>query len=265
MTEPQITVLAVGATGSIGQHVIDEAIRQGHTVRALVRNPGKLRARSGVDVVVGNLTRPQSVIPAVEGIDAIVFTRGSYGSVREAEVVDYGGVRTVIAALGGRQVRIALMTAIAVTDRKGAHDWKRRAERLVRASGNPYTIVRPGWFDYNDRDQPKLVLLQGDKRQSGTPRDGVVARRQIAKVLVRSLTSDAALRKTFELVAERGPEQDDFDPLFASVDADENGTLDALHDAANMSLDQEPQQVLEDLDDVKTQRDVAGAGRLRLG
>ena len=25
--------------------------------------------------------------------------------------------------------------------------WKRRSERLVRASGAPYTIVRPGWLD----------------------------------------------------------------------------------------------------------------------
>ncbi|MGH8174305.1 MAG: SDR family oxidoreductase [Rhodanobacteraceae bacterium] len=253
MTEPQLTVLTIGATGSIGRHVIDEAMRHGHKIRALVRDPGKFRARSGVDVdvVVGDLTRPQSLIPAVEGIDAIVFTHGSHGSVREAEAVDYGGVRNVLAALGDRQVRIALMTAIGVTDRKGAHDWKRRAERLVRVSGHPYTIVRPGWFDYNDPDQLRLVFLQGDTRQSGTPRDGVVARRQIAQVLVRSLTSDTALRKTFELIAERGPEPDDFDSLFASADADEIGAIDAAYDTANMPLNREPQQALNDLDDLK--------------
>jgi uncharacterized protein YbjT (DUF2867 family) len=37
--------------------------------------------------------------------------------------------------------------------RAPGHDWKRRGERLVRASGLPYTIVRPGWFDYNDAGQ----------------------------------------------------------------------------------------------------------------
>jgi uncharacterized protein YbjT (DUF2867 family) len=87
----------------------------------------------------------------------------------------YGGMRNVLATLGQRCVQIALMTAIDVTDRKGSHDWKRRSERLVRASGFLYTIVRPYWFDYKDPDQLRLVLLQGDKRQSGTPRDGVVA------------------------------------------------------------------------------------------
>ena len=45
MNESQLTVLAIGATGSIGGHVIDEAVRQGHELRALVRDPGKFRLR----------------------------------------------------------------------------------------------------------------------------------------------------------------------------------------------------------------------------
>ena len=39
MTSPRMTVLVVGATGSIGILVVEEAIRQGHAVRALVRTP----------------------------------------------------------------------------------------------------------------------------------------------------------------------------------------------------------------------------------
>ena len=41
------------------------------------------------------------------------------------------------------------------------------------------------------------------------------SRRQIADVLVRSLSSNHALRKTFELIATTGPPPDDFDALFA--------------------------------------------------
>jgi uncharacterized protein YbjT (DUF2867 family) len=149
-------------------------------------------------------------------------------------------------------VRISLMTAIGVTDRKGAHDWKRRGERLVRASGLPYTIVRPGWFDYNKPDQLRLVLLQGDRRQSGTPSDGAVARRQLAQMLVHSLTSESADRKTFELVAERGPEPADLEKLLAAIDGDALGALDAAHDNANMPISEEPAAVRRDLDDIRT-------------
>jgi hypothetical protein len=122
----------------------------------------------------------------------------------------------------------------------------------------PYTIVRPGWFDYNRADQHRLVLLQGDKRHAGDPSDGVVARRQIAEVLVRSLTSDQATGKTFELVATTGPAPDDFDSLFAPLDPDQLRAPDGVHDMPNMPLDREPQRVRDDLDAVSA-REVAAA------
>lgn len=192
-------------------------------------------------------------------MDAIIFTHGSDGDGKAgAERIDYGGVRNVLAALDVRSVRVALMTAIGVTNREGdynrqteAHDWKRHGERLVRASGLPYTIVRPGWFDYNKPDEHRLVLLQGDRHHAGDSSDGVIARRQLAEVLVASLTSDGALRKSFELVATHGPAQQDLDAEFARLDADPPGGLDAVHDLTNMPLQDEPQRVRRDLDAVK--------------
>ena len=256
MSAAPLTVLVVGATGSIGRLVVDEAIRQGHKVRVLVRDLRRAsKLPAGAQRVVGDLTLPDTLAAAVDGIDAIVFTHGADGGGKAgAEHVSYGGVRNVVAALRGRKVRVALMTAIGVTNRTGsynrgteAHDWKRRGERLLRTSGLPYTIVRPGWFDYNDADQHLLVLLQGDTRQAGDPSDGVVARAQIAQVLVRSLASPSATRKTFELVAERGPATEDFDALFAALEADISEELDAVRDTPNMPLPQEPERVREDL------------------
>jgi len=254
-----MNVLAVGATGSIGRLVVDEAIRQGHVVRALVRTAGRARQLPReAQVITGDVTQPDTLPAAVDGVDAIVFTLGSNDGKVGAENVDYGGVRNVLRALGRRKPRIALMTAIGVTNRTGAynrateaHDWKRRSERLVRASGLPYTIVRPGWFDYNRPDEHRLVLLQGDRRQAGDPSDGAVARRQIAEVLIRSLTSDKALRKTFELISTRGPAPTDFDGLFDPLEADPPDALDGVHDMANMPLEAEPQRVRDELEAVR--------------
>jgi len=258
-TAKGMTVLCVGATGSIGQLVVAEALRQGHKVRALVRDAGKGRSLAkGAQAVVGDVTRPETLAAAVDGVDGIVLTLGSDGTKAGAEAVDYGGVRNVLRALDGRRARIALMTAIGVTDREGAynrrteaHDWKRRSERLVRASGLPYTIVRPGWFDYNERDQHRLVFLQGDERHAGDPSDGVVSRRQIAEVLVHSLVSDAANGKTFELVAEKGPAPADLDALFAALDPDTAGALDGVRDEENMPLHRESERVRRDLHDIQ--------------
>lgn len=256
MTNPAI-VLVVGATGTIGALVVQEALRQGYTTRALVRDADKAKSLPPeAEIVVGDITRPDTLAAAVADVDAIVFTHGSHGGKAEAENVDYGGVRNVLNAVGPRTPRIALMTAIGVTNRTGAynrsteaHDWKRRSERLLRASGLPYTIVRPGWFDYNGPDERRLVLLQGDARQAGNSSDGVIARRQIAEVLVHSLSSAQAAGKTFELVATTGPEPDDFGALFAPL-KDDGGALDGVLDAQNMPLADEPERVREDLADL---------------
>jgi uncharacterized protein YbjT (DUF2867 family) len=247
-------VLVVGATGSIGRLVVEEALSAGHEVQALVRDPASAqRLDPQARIVKGDLTRPETLIQAVEGVDAIVFTHGA-STRREAEGVDYGGVRNVLNALNGSRPRIALMTAIGVTDRghrsqssSSTHDWKRRGERLVRASCLPYTIVRPGWFDYNEDTQHRLVMLQGDHRQAANPSDGVISRLQIAQVLVQSLTSYAAIQKTFELVAQEGPAQSELDALFDALEPDSAGALDAVQDVDNMPLANEPVSVRDDL------------------
>src|SRR5208283_841590 len=85
-------------------------------------------------------------------------------------------------------------------------------------------------------------------RQAGDSSDGVIARRQIAEVLVCALASNQALRKTFELIATTGPAQNDLDAVFAPLDADPQGSLHGVRDKANMPLQDEPERVRAALD-----------------
>lgn len=253
-------ILIVGATGSVGRHAVAQAQAQGHKVSVLSRSPARAAALSGSpQVIIADVTQPDTLAHQFDDIDAVIFTLGSDGMGKTgAKTIDYGGVRNVLFALRDRRVSLALMTAIGVTNRLGsynqrtqAHDWKRRAERLVRASGHPYTIVRPGWFDYHARDQHQLHFLQGDRRQAGTSVDGVIARQQIAEVLVSSLTSAAAKGKTFELVAEKGEAQTDREPLFSALVADNPQKNDGVFDVENMPERQEPDEVINDLIQIK--------------
>ncbi|NMM93253.1 NAD-dependent dehydratase [Bifidobacterium sp. DSM 109957] len=254
-------ILFVGATGSIGRLAVNEALRQGYQVRALVRDATRAGLPGDVELSVGDLTRLDAFETALEGADGIVFTQGSHTSAAMVEAVDYGAVRNALMALRGRKVRIALMTAIGVTYMNSqynrtieAHDWKRRSERLVRASGNEYTIVRPGWFDYNDDDQRRITFLQGDTRHNASPEDGVVARRQIARVLVDALGCDEATNTTLELVAEHGAEQDDLAPLFAALEPDPTDGVDGVLDEDNFPLTDQPRRVLDDLETIRRAR-----------
>jgi len=250
MTDRPTTVLVVGATGSIGRRVVAAAQRHELRVTALVRDPARAeRTLPGVDLVRGDLQQPTTLAAAVQGVDAIVFTHGGSGSPDEARRIDYGGVANVLHALDGRTPRIALMTSIGVS-RRGAYggstgqllDWKRRSERLVRASGAAYTIVRPGWFDHTSPGDDRLVFEQTDTGNGG------IGREQVAEVLVRSLLTDTAVAKTFELFAEPGRAPTEWDGLFAPLTPDPAGALDGAGDPDTLpSLDGEPDDVRDDV------------------
>ena len=248
MNQPHTRVLVVGATGGIGRRVVTAAQRHGLTVRALVRDVARAeRILPGVDLVGGDLEQPESLTAAVRDVDAIVFTHGGNGSPDEARRIDYGGVANVLSALGGRTPRITLMTSIGVS-RQGRGsvgellDWKRRSERLVRASGAAYTIVRPGWFDHTGPGDERLVFAQGDTGNGGIGRD------QLADVIVQSLLTDTAVGRTFELFAEAGTAPGDWDGLFAGVRPDRPGSLDSVADPVTLpAVAEEPAPVPADI------------------
>lgn len=62
----------VGATGSIGQHVVEEALKRGYQVRALVRNPNKARFDDRVEIFIGDLTRAETLKNITDGVDGII-------------------------------------------------------------------------------------------------------------------------------------------------------------------------------------------------
>jgi uncharacterized protein YbjT (DUF2867 family) len=69
MANTKMTVLVVGATGSIGRLVVEEALREGHAVRALVRIADKARQLPHeAQAVLGDVTRPDTLPGAVDGV-----------------------------------------------------------------------------------------------------------------------------------------------------------------------------------------------------
>lgn len=248
------TALIIGATGSMGRLAATEALRQGYRTLALVRTPSRASVLpEGVEPVRGDLTDRESIRAALEGADAVIFAHGAEGSEETIRQVEYNGVRNVLDLIAHREVRIVLTTGVGVTARTSWYntshiaDWKRRAERLVRSSGQPYTIVRPGWFDENGPNEQQLVLRQDDREYAGGPSDGTVSREQLAQVLVSAVTALEAAGKTFELVAEYGPATIDLNALFDGALADTPRGLDGVGDRADMPLEDEPAEVVEDL------------------
>ncbi|MEU6522399.1 NAD(P)H-binding protein [Streptomyces sp. NPDC046924] len=64
-------VLVTGATGTVGRQVVAELLARGHAVRALTRDPARASLPADVEVVRGDLTEPDSLVPALEGVTGL--------------------------------------------------------------------------------------------------------------------------------------------------------------------------------------------------
>lgn len=66
---PMAILLSIGATGSIGRHVVDAARSAGWDVRALVRDHrrGRRILGDGAELVTGSLESPKDIRRAAEG------------------------------------------------------------------------------------------------------------------------------------------------------------------------------------------------------
>lgn len=65
-------VALIGGTGFVGAFVLEALLQRGHQVVALVREPGKLAARPGLQVVRVDVMDSQAVAAAVRGSDAVL-------------------------------------------------------------------------------------------------------------------------------------------------------------------------------------------------
>lgn len=72
-----MTFLVTGATGKAGRHVVDHLLHGGQQVRALTRDPAKADLPPQVEVVAGDLTAPETLAPAFDGVTG-VHRRGSH-------------------------------------------------------------------------------------------------------------------------------------------------------------------------------------------
>ena len=70
--------LVTGATGFVGWHVARKLLERGERVRALARDPARLRELEGIAAVQGDLRDPESLVRAVEGCGVVYHVAADY-------------------------------------------------------------------------------------------------------------------------------------------------------------------------------------------
>lgn len=89
-----------GATGRTGRRLVRAALDQGHSVRALVRDPASFLPTPGVTVIVGDVLDPDAVVRTVDGADGALSALGG-GTTAEPGQTRSLGMQHIVDALQG--------------------------------------------------------------------------------------------------------------------------------------------------------------------
>jgi uncharacterized protein YbjT (DUF2867 family)/membrane protease YdiL (CAAX protease family) len=205
-------VAVAGGTGFVGRQVVAALGDRGHEVVVLAR--GTRPAIPGVASVAWDVAHEAPPSGALAGCEAIVNLAGIK---REDGRQTFAAVHVdatrrlleVARSLGARYVHVSVV-ASRPDPRQAYHDTKWRAEELVRASGLPATILRPGVI-YGPGDDMVTHLT---KMIRFAPVFPVVGRgqsvlqpvdvRDVAEAVAASLDRPAAVGRSYDVV---GPDR----------------------------------------------------------
>jgi putative NADH-flavin reductase len=151
-----------GASGATGTSLVQQALAAGHSVTAVVRDPGRLAvpAHQRLEVVTADVLDPADISPAVDSAGAVI---SAVGPGTDASTLRQDSTRTIIAAMqktGTRRLliisgsivaddgesafmRYLLKPVVRRTFLRHACADMRRAEDEVHDSNLDWTILRP--------------------------------------------------------------------------------------------------------------------------
>jgi uncharacterized protein YbjT (DUF2867 family) len=206
-------VFLTGATGFVGKHMLRRLLDEGHSVRALVRDPAQAAnsAQGSVEFLAGDVVSGAGLDAAIAGCDAAIHLVGIIveKGANTFEAVHHIGTRNVVEAAKRAGVRRFIhMSAVGVRP-DGVAEYqtsKWKGEEEVRQSGIPYCILRPSLiFGPGDgfvtqmteimRKSPFFRTVPGD----GSPRFRPIFIEDVTFCFARALVTEAATNQTIEL------------------------------------------------------------------
>ncbi len=194
MSKPLI--LVTGATGTIGSELVPQLVAQGEQVRVLTRDAAKA-AKFGpsVDVVQGDLLKPETLAPAFTGVDEL-FVLSNFPTILEQETNAYAAAKATgvkhIVKLSGRHINADFFSGTALAT------WHRQSEQHLQSLGIPWTILRPGSWASN-----MLMLVDRQNRVISMPcgngRDSFLDPSDIAACAAKLLTTPGHDGRIYEI------------------------------------------------------------------
>ncbi len=145
-----MSILVVGATGTLGRQIVRNALDEGFDVKCLVRNFQKAAflREWGAQLVQANLCGPKSLPPCFEDVTAVIDAATARPQDSAYDVDWDGKVNLIKAALDAKVERYVFISILNCEKypRVPLMDIKHCTEKFLEESGINYTILRPCGF-----------------------------------------------------------------------------------------------------------------------
>jgi putative NADH-flavin reductase len=195
-----------GATGNIGLELVKQALEEGHTVTAFVRDPARLAIEdANLTLVTGDVFDAASVTKAVQGQDAIVCALGAGSELKKTTVRTAGTINIINGMQQNNLKRLVVVTAMGVGESwddlslfnklffatllKSSRDDHETQEAAVKESGLDWTIIRPSGLT----DTPRTGVYEtGENISAATSK---IARADVADLILKELEQNKRIGK----------------------------------------------------------------------
>jgi uncharacterized protein YbjT (DUF2867 family) len=130
-------ILVTGATAPVGRSIVEQLLASGQRVRALTRNADASGLLAGVEIVAGDLSKPETLPPILEGVSAVFLLAAVPGFASAfLEATKRAGIRRIVFQSSG-----AIDDAVDEQPNPiGA--FHADIERAIEASGLEWTFLR---------------------------------------------------------------------------------------------------------------------------
>lgn len=210
-------VLVTGATGNTGSVLVPALLEKGVNVRAFVRDEAKAQPlkEAGAEITVGDLERPDTITPALEGVDRVYLL--TWNGPPQAE----HAINVIEAAREAGQPHIVRHSMWGSENSRIVQQGQQVEEEL-KSSGLPWTLLRPTFFMQNLLMSAQTIASEGEMYWPLEDAEiSMIDIRDIVDSAVAVLTEDGHEGETYTLT---GPEAITFheaaDALSQALDRD---------------------------------------------
>jgi len=229
----RLKILVFGATGNTGSILVPKLLKSGQDVRIFVRDEEKANSlkNSGAEVIVGDLDKSESIIPALKGVDKIyLLTWNGPTQLQQVKnvinaVKDSGEKPHIIrhSMWGSENSRII---------KQGL-----QSEDIIKASGLPWTMLRPTFYMQNT--MMAIQTISADDSIYWDMKDGklgMIDVRDIADAAFAVITGEGHEGKSYILTGPKAISFNDVARTFSKVLNKEIKYINVPHEASKQAM-----------------------------